>query len=175
MSGIGKALLGLAQQIRCLVLKTPFLAHKRRFQEELARCAERLAEIERKLDELCLKLQERTQRVHRLAQRYEEQARKHNKLKHRDLAQEAIRQRVKDQIRVWRWQDQVDELGQRLKALKLRQTQLEAGSVASRDRGWSELLEQQEALNEMEGHIQQLQMQGEATLEQEDGEVSAFL
>ena len=174
MLRIGKAFRSLVEHLQRLITKKPFLSNEREYREKLSRCAERLAQSDRKLSEVRSKLQERTESVGRLAQRYDEQARKHHKLHHRDLAQAAIRQRVKVRIQVRHWEERVDELERCLQRLKARQSQLAAGSLRTAP-VLEELSEIQATLERTEEQIHQVRVQIEAPLEQQEGEVSALL
>lgn len=132
----------------------PFRAH----QQELSYTADRIALAEQELDEVQKSLNQQRERLHRLAQRYEEQARKHMKLQHRDLAQAALRQRLKDQLQLAQWGRRVNESRERLQALRLRQRKLAEGDQAGNPLG-DDLMELQEALERTREEIRELKVQ----------------
>lgn len=155
-------------KLRKLFGLLPFQAYRR----ELSHTAHRIALAEQELDEVQKNLNQQTERLHRLAQRYEEQARKHMKLKHRDLAEAAIRQRLKDQLKLEQWGRRVSESREHLEILRVRQRKLEE-SAQARNPLLDELMELQETLERTSEGIRELKVQLVSLREWEDGEVRA--
>ena len=173
MPGVRETLRRLIQRVGRITAKRPTSREERAHQEKLTQCAQRLVQSDQELRDVRAKLRERAERVTRLAQRYDDQARKHFKLNHKDLAHAAIRQRVKDQIQVRRWEEELDELARHLKLLLLRQTQLEAERLES-ERALHEFSEHQCTIERTEERIHLIHVQLKTPWQQQDGEVSAL-
>lgn len=174
MSAVRAAFQRLIERVWRIAPKRPSPLEERAYQEKLTQCAQRLVQSEQELRDVRVKLHERAERVTRLAQRYDDQARKHFKLNHKDLAHAAIRQRVKDQIQVRQWEEQFDELARHLKLLLQQQTQLEAERLSS-DRALNEFSEHQATIERIEERIRRVHAQLATPWEQYDEEVSALI
>ncbi len=138
------------------------------YRQELSYTAHRIALAQQELDEVQKHLDQQTERLHRLAQRYEEQARKHLKLKHRDLAEAAIRQRLKDQQKLEQWGRRVKESRERLGIVRVRQRKLEESDQAGNPL-LDELMELQGTLEHTREEIRALKVQLGNLREWEEG------
>lgn len=160
---------------------------------EMGQGAEALKQSSLKLGELQGELRQRLRQLERLIQRYEEQARKAYKLKQMDLAEMAIREKLRNQTERDRLQSDIDELGKqitllerrkegllnRLEIYQMKREELELRYSASQadlqareiNAGISEsslmLGEVKDALDEAEQEIRVMQARVEATRELE--------
>ena len=130
---------------------------------------QQLSESDLELGEVRKKLVQHAESLGRLAQRYDSQADKHYRLKHTDLAEAAVRQKLKDQMEMKQWQQRVEELAQRLTMLKARQARLEERGLHL---GFDELSDFREPIERTREEIHQIHMQLEFPMKLEDGEVS---
>jgi len=92
--------------------------------QRLFRSADRLTWQYLKLGKVRHELSQRAESLRRLVQRYDDQARKHYKLGQSDLAEAAIREKLKHQAELKRLEGTVEELGERLKTLKAHKERL---------------------------------------------------
>lgn len=160
---------------------------------EMGQSAEALKQSSLKLGEMQGELRQRLRQLERLIQRYEEQARKAYKLKQMELAELAIREKLRNITERGRLQGDIDELGKQIAVLETRkegllnrleiyqtkreelelrysasQAELQAREINT---GISEsslmLGEVKDALEEAEREIQAMQARVEATRELE--------
>jgi len=94
------------------------------YHQRLFRSADRLTWQYLKLGKVHHQLNQRAESLRRLVQRYDDQARKHYKLGQLDLAEAAIREKLKHQAELKRLEGTVEELGERLKTLKVHKERL---------------------------------------------------
>lgn len=164
------------------------------YHQRLFRSADQLTWQYLKLGKVSRQLGQRAESLRRLIQRYDDQARKHYKLNQLDLAEAAIREKLKHQADLKRLEGTVEELGERLKTLKaykeklagqlqlyqihkealeLRydasRTELEARELQS-GLSLDELPDLKGAIEEAEEEIRVIQAQLEATRELEEAD-----
>ena len=161
--------------------------------DQMARSADALKQSSLKLGQMQGELRHRLHQLDRLIQRYDEQARKAYKLKQLDLAELAIREKLKNQAEQQHLQGDIDELGVQITSLEARKeglinrmeiyqtkreelelrlsasrAQLQAGEVSLGLSEGSLMLEEvKEALAQAEREIQAMQARVEATRELE--------
>jgi chromosome segregation ATPase len=134
------------------------------YRKQISQSARQLDDCAQALHEVRQRLSQRAESQQRLAQRYEDQARRHYRLQHRDLAEAAIRESLKDELRIKRWEQQVAQLERSVKALYARH-----GELAP-----DEIVDLQATLERTARQIRELQAQLESAGEWEDGEVSVI-
>lgn len=134
---------------------------------------QQLSQSDLELGEVRKKLSQRAEILKRLAQRYDAQADKHYRLKHTDLAEAAIRQKVKDQLEQNQWEQKVEELAQHLNVLRARQVRLEERRTRPALRP-NELSDFQKSIERTSEEIHQVHMEIAIPMKLEDGEVSTF-
>jgi len=92
----------------------------RRHLDEMTQSAEALKQSSLKLGQMQGELRQRLRQLERLIQRYEEQARKAYRLKQMDLAEMAIREKLRNQGERDRLQSDIDDLSKQIGQLETR-------------------------------------------------------
>ncbi len=94
------------------------------YQKKLFQSMDQLTWQYLKLGEIRQQLRQRAASLERLAQRYDDQARKHYKLNQIDLAETALRERLKHEAELKRLRRTIEELAKQLESLKAHKERL---------------------------------------------------
>ncbi|MBI1730883.1 hypothetical protein HY229_07675 [Candidatus Acetothermia bacterium] len=159
------------------------------YNEKLFESTNRLAQRYGELREIRAKLDSHAQSLQRILQRYDEQARKHYRNNQVELAEAALREKLKQQTDLKNLEVSIEELDKRIESLrahkerlqgqlqlyKIRREAMELRYDASKteletrelqiDLSSDELPDVQSAITEAENEIRQIQFQLEATRE----------
>ncbi len=96
------------------------------YNQRLFASTDRLAHRYRELSEVRAKLENHSESLRRILQRYDEQARKHYKNNQKELAETALREKLKHQVELDRLARSIQELDKHIESMKAHKERLQA-------------------------------------------------